>query len=172
MSRCHALCESRMAAAVSGQSDDWLLTAIVVGVAGKIATFTTSLILYSFAWQLFRVDASLGFSGTGHFLSAYLLFKALIIAPIIESAFVLAVIWLLREKLKVSSIATVVLSGAIHVPLHGLSVASLSVFPLFALHTIIQMHWMKRGKALGGYRVVTAAHAITNAIAIVTMILL
>jgi hypothetical protein len=164
--------ETKLGAALSGRSDNRFLTAILVGFVGKIATFITALIIYGLAWEFFRADASLSFSGSGQSLSAELLFKALIFAPIAESAIVLAMVWLLSKNFKASTIITVVTSGAIHVPLHGLSVASLSVFPLFALHTLIQLRWMGREKARDGYCVIVTAHAITNAIAIVAMILL
>lgn len=164
--RYRALIETRLVAALFGHSDNWLLTAVLAGVVGKAALFAVGFLLDELAWQLFDADSMAGFSGWGYSLNIFTVFRVVILAPILESAIVLFTVWLLSKKMKASSVTTAVMCGAIFVPLHGISVMSLSVFPVFALHALIQLNWMGRGETLGGYSAIVAAHAITNAIAI------
>jgi hypothetical protein len=161
-----ALPETRLVAALFGHSDNWLLTAVLAGVAGKVAGVALILLLDELAWQLFDVELMANFSGSRYSLNIFIVFLAVMLAPILESAIVLFIVWLLSKKVKASSVTTAVMCGAIFVPLHGISVMSLWVFPMFALHALIQLNWMGRGKTLGGYSVIVVAHAITNAIAV------
>lgn len=160
-----AINQTRFGGTLFGRSDSWALTAILAGVVGKIAYFTMALPIVLLSEAL-HVDATVGFSGSRLPLNVVHVFGSLIIAPIIESAIVLFTVWLFRKGLKASSVVTIVTSGAVHVPLHGLAIASLATFPVFALHAIIQLNWLGRGRAFMGYLVIVAAHAITNVIAL------
>jgi hypothetical protein len=170
--RFHGSFATRLGQALCGRVDDWVLTAVTVGVVGKIAFFSASLLIYGISWQVFGADPRTGFSGSARPLSVEHVFDLLVFAPLFESLIVLSTVWLLHKPLKAAPLVTIAVSGAVHVPLHGISATSLSVFPVFALHALVQMNWMSRGKAAGGYRVIVAAHAITNLIAVLASALL
>jgi hypothetical protein len=135
-------------------------TAIAAGVAGKLLSLLLALPIY----LLFGDAALEGYSGQADEFGTETIFAFVIFAPLFESLIVRFTVWLLGARLRRGVTAVVVLSALVHVPLHGIAAMSLAVFPVFALHALIQWNWMHRGQAWTGYWIVVGAHAITNAL--------
>jgi hypothetical protein len=159
-----ALSDTRLGAALVGQSRNWGLTALLAGVASKIITTASSICLSYLAWEFYRIDAGMGFSGAvSRGVNTAIVLGALILAPLLESALVIATVWLLRLRFK-NTAPIIIMSGVIHVPLHGMSFASLSVWPMFMLHALIVLNWMARQQTGRGYCAIVGAHFVSNSI--------
>jgi preprotein translocase subunit SecG len=150
---------SRFGSALIGRSDEWPLTIILSAVAGKLTAFVLMVLIV----LLFGPEAQEGFSGSG---GAIRIFGALVLAPLLESLIVWLSVWLLGYCLRFEWHITAVLAGLIHVPLHGWSMGSWSVFPTFALQALILDRWIGKGRAGSGYWIVVGSHALQNLIAV------
>jgi len=148
-----------------GWSDDWFMTGLLAGLTGKIAMILGSIPVIVLA-MLVGADPARGFSGTFSGFDWVLVILALLFAPAFESMIVWLSVWLLRAKFGMRVAYTVLLSGLIHVPLHGVSGLSLTVFPAFALHALILNNWRERGSSFGGYCTIVLAHFVQNALSL------
>ncbi|MCA3699838.1 MAG: hypothetical protein IM674_02465 [Brevundimonas sp.] len=152
---------------LTGRSHRWGLT-IVYGVIFARLSIIPLLVLFALTTDVMNNDPLEGFSGAIGDIDAVRILSALVFAPLIESALVAFIVWLVSVRLRwpgwIAVSAVVVLS----VPLHGLVLGSLLVAPFFALMATIQLNWTRRGDGLGGYFVVVTLHALVNAIALLT----
>lgn len=147
--------------ALTGKSDDIVLTFVLVVVVSKIA--------FSAIWFLLMPVASGsagGFSGRQSGDLGRDVFVLVLFCPIFETSIVWFSLWLLGSILHVRRRTTVALAGLIHVPLHGLVVVSFSVLPFFLLNALILQNYRDRGRGGAGYALLIAIHAFFNGAAI------
>jgi hypothetical protein len=157
----HQHLASRWIAMTSGDSDDWLVTGILAGNAGKVATVVVGLPIVLLAgWA--GVDPFEGFSGRLPALNWTVVAAALVAAPILESLLVWLSVWLLQGRLRRGLAATSLISGSVMAALHGASLVSVTVFPAFALQALILARWRLRGSPAKGYWSIVIAHLVMN----------
>jgi hypothetical protein len=140
-----------------------IVLAIGIGVTGWAAA---NVILELILW-IFGSEAAAGFSGYQTEITAVLIGAALIFAPPSESLAVWMLVWMTQSKLRLPALPAVLITSAVMVSLHGVSVASLAVLPTFALHATVMFAARARREAVAGYFTIVAAHFVQNAIGII-----
>lgn len=147
--------------ALTGKSDDVILTFVLVVIVSKFAFSAIWLFLVPFA------SGSAGrFSGRQSGDLGRDVFVLVFFCPIFETSIVWFSLWLLGSILRVRRRMTVALAGLIHVPLHGLVLVSFSVLPFFLLNALILQNYRDRGRSGAGYTLLIAIHAFFNGAAI------
>lgn len=152
---------------ITGRSRRWGRT-LVYGVIFARLSVVPVLLLLALTADVASDDPLQGFSGGIGDLDAARIVAALIFAPLIETALVALIVWLVVVRLGWPGWIGVAAVAALSVPAHGLVVASVLVAPFFALMGTIQLNWTRRGDALGGYWVVATLHTLANASALLT----
>lgn len=144
---------------LAGRSRHAFLTMILAAIVGLILINLIGSLIFAIGGP----ETSEGSSSVVYEITQKVLVGALLVAPILESLIVWVTVWLLRSKIGLGRVMTVMLSGLLSVPLHGLAAASWAVLPGFALHTLIFMNWRERGNARRGFFVIVGAHFLQNA---------
>ena len=152
---------------LTGRSHRWGLT-IVYGVIFARLSIIPVVVLLALTTDVAKNDPLQGFSGVIEDIDAARIVSALIFAPLLETALVAFIVWLVAVRLRWSGWISVAVVVVLSVPAHGLVVASVLVAPFFALMATIQLNWTRRGDGLGGYWVVVTLHALANASALLT----
>lgn len=151
-----------------GKSDRWVSTVLYAVVIGRLSTIAIGLLVFLAGGEA----AKEGFTGLTDRIDRDWILKALISAPVVESFWIAALVFLMGHKASWGwpVWATALVWGILAVPLHGLSALSLSVAPLFALMAAIQHHWMAKGRGWAGLCLIILIHFLANALAIGAMI--
>lgn len=155
---------------LTGQSDHWGRTLVLAVVVGRLSFMALGMFIVLIAGE----GADDNFSGIPDALTEEWIIASLAFAPLVESLAICFVVWLLgsQKSLGWPVWATSLACGVLAVPYHGLSLASLSVLPLFAIMAAIQHHWMNRGKGWPGFWLIVAIHLVVNALGLLAMALL
>lgn len=143
---------------LTGVSDRWLRTILYQVVAGRLSIFVVYLVLFLSTPQM----TNEGFSGIVRSLDSVMVITALIAAPIVESLILLVIVGLVGGKFGAPRWFTVLLAGALFLPMHGLVLMSLVIVPFFVLMALVQYNWMKRSKTWAGFCIVVVVHAVQN----------
>ncbi len=141
-----------------GRSDRWGRTILFATVLGRLAMLPVAAAIYGLAPN----SSEEGFTGTFGDFGLGDLLTAILIAPLIESLIIVFLVWLFGVRLRAPVWLTALLVGAAFVPLHGLVLVSLAVFPIFALMAAIQFNWRRKGREWTGFWIITAVHALGN----------
>lgn len=147
---------------LTGRSDRWGRTLVYAVVLGRLSLMGLGALLLAIYGQ-----AAIGdFSGLVRSIEPGMILLIVGVAPPLESLIVLLIVWLVGGLLRAPAAVVAFACGAAFVPLHGLTPLSLMVLPFFALMGLIQLNWMRRRRAWRGFLLVTAVHAVANAVAV------
>lgn len=143
---------------LTGASDRWGRTILFAAVAGRLALLPVAAAIYVLAPD----TTEEGHTGTFGGLGFVDLFAALVLAPLLESLIIVFLVWLIGGRLRAPVWLTALLVGAAFVPMHGMVLVSVTVFPVFALMAAIQLNWRRKGREWAGYWIITAIHTLGN----------
>jgi len=147
---------------LTGLSDRWGRTLLYAVLLGRLSLMAVGALLIA----VYGVDSVKSFSGVVREISPLMIFLVVAVAPLVESLMLLIIVLVAGRLLKAHPAAVAFLSGALFVPLHGLTPVSLTVLPFFALMGLIQLNWMRRGRIWPGLLLVIAIHTVANALAV------
>jgi len=155
----------RIILALAGRSNEVLLSLICVAVAGKAALMLSGLAILSVVGE----SGFQGFSGEPGALVPLEAFAAVFVAPLLETLLLMLFVWG-GIRCRLSYGPAVSIAAALFVPLHGIAVASLMVFPMFSIFASVLYSWMLRGEARTGFWIVTGAHALGNGLSVLWLL--
>jgi hypothetical protein len=150
---------------LTGRSPRWTRTLLYAVLASRLSMVLIGVVVVLLAGE----GVEENFSGLVTEIDALSTFGIVIFAPVLESLMLLFVVWLLGRKLRWPVPFAAVAAGLLFVPLHGLSLASLTIGPFFALMAAIQLNWLARGRGHAGFWLVVLIHALSNSVAVVTV---
>ena len=141
-----------------GAGDRWGRTILFATVVGRLSILPIAAVIYWLAPD----TTEAGHTGAFGDLGFVDLFSALVVAPLVESLIIVFLVWLFGVCLRAPVWLTALLTGAAFVPMHGLVLVSLTVFPMFALMAAIQLNWRRKGREWTGFWIITVIHALGN----------
>lgn len=155
---------------ITGQSDRWMRTLLLVVIVGRISLLAIAVgVLMAFGG-----GAMEGFTGLIETPDLEWMFFGLLVSPMVESLAIRLAVWVLGSRVGWGwpVWATALTCATLAVPMHGFTPVSLAVAPFFALMAMVQHHWMNRGRGWAGFWLIVAIHAVANGAAIAGVILL
>lgn len=150
---------------LTGASTRWLRTILLAALVAKLAMTLVGVLVERLAGP----SSGDGFSGVIDNVSPVLVFVTLVAAPLFESLGVVALVWFFSGRLKCAAMPTALAVGLLAVPLHGLTLGSVSVLPMFTLFGAVQHHWRARGEAWSGFWIITAVHFLANGVSVLVV---